>query len=352
MKKRWHIALLCGLLLAGCTPAPAPEPGLPPQPAHFVKLTAQTGNPSTAAGVALGRQLFFDPILSADSSISCSSCHLPERAFTDGRAIAVGIAERTGRRNAPSLANLAWANTGLFWDGRSESLEAQALLPVTDPNEMGSDWDVIEQRLRAQPHYLAAFRDAFGIRQPGQLTRNLAAKAIAQFERSLVSADSKYDRAMRGEAQLSDLETRGMHIFFDSAAELPDGECGHCHTPPLFTDLTYMNNGLQQEAGSFEYPDAGRGEFTGVRYDNGRFRVPSLRNVALTAPYMHDGSLATLEAVVEHYSSGGHSGRNVDPKIRNLQLDEEDKAALVAFLHTLTDSAFLLNKLPEQKLLQ
>ena len=311
-----------------------------PQPAHFVKLPADTANPLTEAGIALGQRLFFDPILSRDSSVACVSCHLPERAFTDGKTIAVGVGGKEGFRNAPSLANLAWINQGLFWDGRSPSLEQQALDPVEAPHEMDSDWDSVLFRLRQKPEYVTAFRKAFGVDSPEQINKQLAARAIAQFERTLISSESKYDRVQRGEAQFTPLEQRGRDIFFDASAELPDAECGHCHTPPLFTDQTYTNNGVQYSQELDAIKDRGRGGVTGIRYENGRFRVPSLRNIALTAPYMHDGSLPTLEAVIDHYDRGGLPGPNVDPKIRPLHLSELDKQALVAFLHTLTDSTF------------
>jgi len=336
-----HYLYILLFLFLGCQPAPETETVSLPQPAHFVKLPADTLNPLTEAGIALGRRLFFDPILSRDSSIACVSCHLPERAFTDGKAIAVGVGGEKGFRNAPSLTNLAWINQGLFWDGRSPGLELQALDPVENPHEMDSDWDTVLSRLRQQPSYVNAFQDAFGISSPAQINKQLAARAIAQFERTLISSESKYDQVQRGEAQFSPLEQRGRDIFFDASAELPDAECGHCHTPPLFTDQTYINNGLQISHDLDAIKDRGRGGVTGVRYENGRFRVPSLRNIALTAPYMHDGSLPTLEAVIDHYDSGGHPGPNVDPKIRPLGLSELDKQALVAFLRTLTDSAFV-----------
>jgi cytochrome c peroxidase len=311
------------------------------QPVHFVKLPTDTINPLTEAGIALGKKLFFDPILSRDSSIACVSCHLPELAFTDGKPIAIGVDGEKGFRNAPSLANLAWVNQGFFWDGRSPTLELQALDPVENPHEMDSDWETVLERLRERPDYQKAFQKAFGTKRPEDIDKHLAARAIAQYERTLVSSESKYDRVQRGEAQFTALEKRGRDIFFDSSEALPDAECGHCHTPPLFTDQTYMNNGSQPSQDLMAIKDRGKGGVTGIQYENGRFRVPSLRNIALTAPYMHNGSMPTLEAVIEHYNSGGHPGPNVDPKIRPLHLSEVDKEALVAFLHTLTDTAFV-----------
>ncbi|MEQ8703724.1 MAG: cytochrome c peroxidase [Phaeodactylibacter sp.] len=341
-------AILLFALSNGCTQgttadtAPAPLHG----PEHFVQLVDYPENPYHPEKAALGQMLFFDPVLSKDSTLSCGSCHLPERAFTDGKAIAVGIENRKGTRNAPSLVNLAWVTTGLFWDGRSPTLEAQAVHPVINPNELGSDWPTVLQRLRAHPDYPRLFERAFG----GPLEQEQVVNALAHFQRSLMSSESKYDSIMREEAAYTVLELRGKHIFFDSSEELPDGECGHCHTPPLFTDQTYMNNGVQEEQAPYTYTDPGRGAVTGAKYDNGRFRVPSLRNITLTAPYMHDGRFSTLQEVIEHYNSGGHPGPNVDPKIRKLHLSDEDKLALIAFLGTLTDTSFV-RKLSDQKAL-
>lgn len=333
-----------------CSPAPEEEGAYlqQEQPAHFVQLVEVKDNPYDPAKAALGMRLFFDPIMSLDSSISCSSCHLPRLSLTDGEPIAVGLNGRQGTRNAPALLNLAWITEGLFWDGRSPTLEAQALSPVTNPAELGSNWALVEQRLRAHPSYTVHFQSAFGLQQKTEIDRGLVAKALAQFQRTLVSSESKYDSVVRGMAAYTALESRGRAIFFDASEALPDGECGHCHTPPLFTDQTFVNNGVQEQIAPYTYSDPGRGSVTGVKYDNGRFRVPSLRNVALTAPYMHDGRFATLEEVIEHYNSGGHAGPNVDPKIRKLHLSDEDKAALVAFLGTLTDTSFVRN-LPVHK---
>ena len=342
------ILLWCTLALFSCTAGqeqspPTNQPYALAFPAHFSRPVLPEGNPLTTAGIALGRRLFYDPILSADSTLACASCHLPERAFTDGRAVAVGVNQRQGRRNAQSLANAAYQYKGLFWDGRAATLEEQALIPVEDPNEMAHDWAAVERSLRQHPSYPAWFTEAFGIADTAQITRQLAAKALAQFQRTLISANSKYDRVKRGEAAFTELEERGEHIFFDTSKELPEGECGHCHTPPLFTDQTYMNNGLDEVRKLSEFQDKGRGGATGQYYDNGRFRVPSLRNAALTAPYMHDGRFATLEEVIGHYNQGGRHSENVDPKIRKLHLSDTDQQALKAFLETLTDSTFVNN---------
>lgn len=337
--------LIFGLGIIACQREPAVEPVpevYPVQvPRGFPQLEKDHPNPMTPAGVALGRQLFFDPILSADSTISCASCHQPALAFTDGRAVAIGINDQKGKRNAPSLLNVAFYHTGLFWDGRAATLEEQALVPVEDPLEMGNSWDNVEASLRRHQQYPVLFQQAFGINDTIELTRHLVARALAQYQRSLMSGVSRYDLEEQGLATFTASERRGKAIFMDASAELPNGECAHCHTPPLFTDLTYMNNGLDEVERLEDYPDKGRGEVTDTKYDNGRFRVPSLRNVALSAPYMHDGRFATLEEVVAHYNSGGHFAPNVDPKVRKLQLSTRDQQDLINFLKTLTDTSFV-----------
>jgi cytochrome c peroxidase len=346
----WHIfgAAFFLLCLSRCTADPESLAKSIPLhgPSHFVRLTDAPQNPYHPEKAALGQILFFDPILSKDSTLSCGSCHFPDRAFTDGRAISIGVDGQKGTRNAPSLVNLAWITEGVFWDGRSPTLEEQAAHPIVNPNELGSDWPTVLDRLKAHPEYPALFARAFD----SAIEKEVVVNALAHFQRSIISSESKYDSVMRGEVDYTALELRGKHIFFDSSEDLPDGECGHCHTPPLFTDQTYMNNGVQQQEAPFTYPDPGRGTVTGVKYDNGRFRVPSLRNIELTAPYMHDGRFTTLEEVVDHYNNGGHPGPNVDPKIRKLHLSDEDKAALIAFLGTLTDTSFV-DKLSLQKAL-
>lgn len=314
----------------------APTPYELDEPAGFLAMVIPPDNPLTAEGVALGRHLFFDPILSVDSSRSCASCHLPALSFTDGAPRSTGVGG-TGQRNAPSLVNVAYQYTGLFWDGRTPTLEAQALHPVGNPLEMGGDWALVEKRLQRHADYPALFRSAFGIEHRTAINRRLVARALAQYQRTLISADSKFDRVQRGEAAFTAAERRGWEIFFDFPGGPAAGECGHCHSDPLFTNLEYFNNGLAMQGPV----DEGRALVTGRASDIGKFKTPSLRNVALTAPYMHDGRFATLEAVIDHYDSGGHYAENVNPNVRPLHLTERDKADLIAFLHTLTDTAFV-----------
>ena len=329
------------LLLLAC----AGEPPAPAEPApDFAAILYPADNPSTAAGVALGERLFYDPVLSVDGTVSCATCHRPELAFTDGKRVSTGVGGLSGTRNALGLTNVGYLHHPLFWDGRADDLETQALHPVGTPHEMGGSWPAAVARLRAAG-YGEAFAAAFGT---SGIDSSRVGRALAQYQRTLVSRDSKYDRVRRGEATYTEQEALGHALFFDFGddpegawAGLPTAECAHCHTPPHFTNQRFENNGLDEAARLTDFPDPGRGAVSGTPYDNGRFRTPGLRNVALTAPYMHDGRMATLEEVVEHYATGGHYAENRSPNVHPLGLSEEQKAALVAFLHTLTDTSFV-----------
>jgi cytochrome c peroxidase len=343
--------LILGLTLLSCGRSPgdlrgipyAPQPYVLEEPAYFVKILIPDDNPFTAQGVALGRRLFHDPILSGDGTLSCAVCHRQELAFSDGKALSEGLGGR-GRRGALPLFNVGYHYRGLFWDGRVASLEEQTLVSVEDPLELGAQWDTVLERLRRHEQYPRWFREAFGITHRDSIERMHVAKALAQFQRTLVSADAKYDRVLRGEAVYTPAEQRGWAIFFDASDTLPFSECGHCHLDPLFTNLEFFNNGLDAVANLEDFSDQGRRLVTGRRSDAGKFRTPSLRNIALSAPYMHDGRFATLEEVIDHYVSGGHYAENVNPNVRKLRFTDQDKADLIAFLHTLTDTAFLENK--------
>lgn len=310
-------------------------------PPGFPPMHIPPDNPLTTEGVALGRRLFFDPILSADSTVSCASCHDPRRFFTDGKAQSEGIGGAKSKRNALSLVNVGYYYTGLFWDGRVASLEDQAFHPVRDPLEMGLDWKTAEQRLQQSPTYRTLFTKAFSLHSPDQIDSTLAAKALAQFERTLVSSHAKFDSVMQGLAHFTPQEKRGWTIFFDASPNLPAAECSHCHVDPLFSDLSFQNNGIQAPNSSGTFPDSGRAIFTQNRFDLGKFRVPTLRNISHTAPYMHDGRMKTLDEVLDHYISGGHAAINLSPNVRRLALGKRDKEDLKAFLQTLTDTRFL-----------
>ena len=342
----WWLPTL--LLASGCDPVADPAPVS--EPDAFAAILYPPDNPTTAAGLALGRDLFFDPLLSVDSTVSCATCHRPELGFADDLALSSGVAGRRGTRNSPGLANVGYLHQTLFWDGRADNLEAQALHPIAATTEMGGDWPRLIGKLRRHPAYGPRFRAAFGLRSVRDLNPDHVGKALAQFQRSLISADSKYDRVERGEATYTEQEALGHAIFFDLADEpdptwrgLPTGECAHCHAPPHFTNQRFFNNGLDEATDLDDFSDRGRGAHTGQRADNGKFRTPGLRNVAVTAPYMHDGRFATLEAVVDHYNRGGHYAENRDPNVYPIGMDTTQARALVAFLETLTDSVFLNN---------
>ncbi len=319
-------------------------------PDSFPQMEIPADNPITVAGQDLGRHLFYDPVLSADSSMSCSSCHLQNSSFTDNRAVSIGIDGIGGTRSSMSLLNIGFNYNGLFWDGRSLTLEEQALLPVEDPIELHNLWPDVIDKLQASDLYREKFRKAFGIGLASEITKELAVKALAQFERSIVSSgNSWFDQVIYGNdptKQFEDDELNGFLMFFDqSNGALPDAECGHCHPAPLFTTDEYINNGLDPASEPVDFLDPGYGTVTQFPSDFGRFRVPTLRNIALTAPYMHDGRFQTLEEVVEHYNSGGHHAPNIDPLITPLELTPEQQQDLIAFLKTLSDMDVVENPL-------
>ncbi|MBK9338246.1 MAG: cytochrome C peroxidase [Lewinellaceae bacterium] len=330
------------------------------KPDHFPQVPIPPDNPLTVDGVQLGRRLFYDPILSGDSTQSCASCHLPQGSFTDNLAVSVGIDGIGGRRSAMSLLNIAYATNGLFWDGRSPSLEDQALRPVEDPIEMHNTWTNVIAKLKVHPTYPELFRKAFGIKNTREMTKELAARAIAQFERILISSGtSKFDQYLQGNRDiLDDDELDGKLMYFEEGgpAGLPDAQCFHCHGGITLTGNQYFNNGLTEAATLDDFVDKGRGEVSKNPSDNGKFRSPTLRNVALTAPYMHDGRFQTLEEVLDHYGTHGKNSPNKDPLIPQVgypipgssplqytELLPKHKQALVKFLHTLTDTTFVNN---------
>jgi cytochrome c peroxidase len=310
----------------------------------FPEMPENPENPVTIEGADLGRHLFYDPILSSDSSISCGSCHRQENAFSDGgKQFSTGIDKTPMQRNTPPLFNLAWYD-GLFWDGRATNLETQVFEPVRKHDEMNLDWTTAEHRLQNSAFYRQKFRAAFGVITIDSIH---IANAIAQFERTLLSHNSRYDQAIQKQTQMTHDEYRGFVIMNDQSM----GDCLHCHNTdgnPLATSLRYSNNGLDSIYDAELYPDLGLGKITGNPEDNGKFKVPSLRNIAVTGPYMHDGRFETLEEVVEFYSTGVHDGANIDPLMRHahrggVPLTADEKRQIVAFLHALTDSSFLNN---------
>lgn len=303
----------------------------------------------TEEGVSLGRFLFFDPILSLDSTVSCASCHQPALAFADEGPLSQGVNGLLGKRNAPSLTNVAFVEKGLFWDGRAKSLEEQSLHPIQDPLEMNADLETVLERLRQHPDYPRWFREAFGINDRTELEPTHLALALAQFERTLLSFESKYDYANwdRGPETrfFSASELRGKNLFNIEPIDpsVPHPGCGHCHNGPLVTTDEFLNNGLDPADEWTDFPDPGLGAITLKASDYGKFRTPTLRNLAFTGPYMHDGRFQTLEEVLDHYSSGGHYADNLDANILPFPLSTQDKADLIAFLLSMTDSSFVLN---------
>lgn len=365
-KKYSFLLLVLGFSLLACKkdkdPNPAPtDPTTPsvkdlsdilyqptfaetPRPANFPIMEIPADNPLTKEGIALGRRLFFDPILSSNKEMACASCHFPTSGFTDDLAVSQGVDGIAGTRSAMALFNTGYYTKGLFWDGSVVTLEEQALLPVEDPIELHHDWETVTAELSQHDLYPSLFRQAFGIEKSNEITKELAVKAIAQFERTIISGNSKYDKVINGEDFFEDDELNGWTMFFDVGSGLPDAECGHCHNAPLFTVNDYFNNGLDSVADLSDFRDLGLGAVTGKIFDNGKFRAPTLRNITLTAPYMHDGRFQTLEAVIDHYNEGVHYIDNVDPlllKPGGLGLSEQNKKDLLAFLHTLTDTSFV-----------
>jgi cytochrome c peroxidase len=281
-------------------------------------------NPLTDAKAQLGRRLFFDPILSADNRVSCASCHQPEHGYASPEPLAMGIGGAKGRRNAPSVLNRAYG-LAQFWDGRADSLEAQALKPIESSTEMGSSVAEALKRLKGEASYVAEFKTAF----EGEITAENLANAIASFERVLLTGNNRHDRfKFAGDIKaLTERETHGMWLFESR------GRCWQCHSGPNFSDEKFHNTGV---AWGKEPLDLGRYEVTKQEADRGRFKTPGLRDIARTAPYMHDGSIATLEEVVEYYNRGGNKNSHLDPLMQPLNLSKEDVRDIVAFLRALT----------------
>jgi len=289
--------------------------------------TAPPGNALTEARAQLGKRLFFDGRLSRTGLVSCSTCHAQANAFSDPAPVSTGVDGRVGTRNAPALVNLAWG-TSFFWDGRAASLEQQAGKPIENPLEMDAPLADVVTRVGADASYARAFA---GVYDDGLTTETLRF-ALASFVRTLVSGGSAYDRHLAGDdASFDAAAARGERLFLSERAA-----CFHCHSPGSLTNGGYFNNGSFVAGG-----DTGRQALTGRAGDLGKFKVPGLRNVAASAPYMHDGSLATLEDVIAQYDRGGRGHPSTDPQIRPLGLTTDEKADLLAFLRSFTDDAFL-----------
>jgi cytochrome c peroxidase len=327
----WRIALPTAFAVAAlawaASPPSIPADTLPKElsletiPLGLGPRPATTDNPLSAVRVALGRKLFFDPILSHDNTVACASCHRPDHGFASQDAKPVGIGGRMARRRAPSLFNRAYG-TAFFWDGRTGTLEEQALEPIANPDEMGSTVADAVERLKADTGYKERFAAAF---TDGVTPANLG-KAIASFERTLLRGDSPVDkfREQGDRTAVSDAVRHGLWLYESK------GQCWRCHTGKNFTDESFHNTGV-----TWGGNDLGRYAVTKKEVDRGRYKTPSLRGVGLTGPYMHDGSLKTLEDVVEFYNKGGTVNPHLDPAIRPLNLTNAEKADLVAFLKAL-----------------
>ena len=303
--------------LAQSAPAVAQMPGLD----RFVPPALR--GPEDGALVSLGRKLFFDPVLSSDSTVSCGSCHQPASSFADGRAVSVGVFGRRGTRNVPAIVNRGWGRT-FFWDGRITTLEEQVLKPIIEPAEMGMTLDQTIARLRRIPAWRARFRDVLG----QDVTATGVSRALAAYVRSIRAGESRFDRAMLGDANaLTALEQQGLELFQGRA------KCTRCHSGSLLTDESFHNTGVAWRTGA--PADSGRAVVTRRAADLGAFKTPTLRQIGRTAPYMHDGSLRTLEEVIDFYDQGGHANPSLDKELQPLSMSRHEKVALLAFLMSL-----------------
>lgn len=303
-------------------------------------------NPLTVQGVKLGRMLFYEDMLSKDGSQNCASCHIQEFAFSDTARFSLGVREMEGKRQAMSVVNMAWNNNEFFWDGRAHLLRDQSLLPIQDELEMDETLGGVITKLNDSKMYRDQFSRAFG---SPEITEEKMSLAMEQFMNTIVSYNSKYDQFLAGNTMLTESEERGRKLYFDEYnpffPDVSGADCQHCHGGENFENDEYMNNGLDTDA---DFTDIGREEVSNKPEDRAKFKVTSLRNIAVTPPYMHDGRFNTLEEVIDHYNEGIKESSTVDPAILNtkqtgLMLTDQDKIDLVNFLKTLTDDDLLTN---------
>lgn len=317
-------------------------------PSHFPDMPIPADNPMTVEGVALGRKLFYEKKLSGDNTMSCGACHSPQAAFSDPAQFSTGIDGIVGTRNSMALINLGW-DSFFFWDGRAKSLEELVLEPVENPIEMHEDWSNAISEISQDVEYRNMFFRAYGDEGINKYT---AAKAVAQFLRTMISGQSEYDilyKYQNGipltaaeEAIRQNISGEAI-VGYDLFQSLNGADCFHCHNGPLMRVEKFSNNGLDAV-----FTDLGRAEVTGNMNDAGKFKVPTLRNIAYSAPYMHDGRFATLDEVIGHYSDNIQISPTIDPLIEfanlgGVQLDFVEKGYVKAFLLTLTDEAFINN---------
>ncbi|TNE80008.1 MAG: cytochrome-c peroxidase [Bacteroidetes bacterium] len=323
--------LSLGMVLLACDRANRPYP-FPPSP--LGEVPEPEHNPTTVYGVELGRKLFFDPRLSSTTRVNCVSCHFPVRAFSDGRKLtSMGVSGNRLLRHSPALFNLAWTE-GTFWDGGAKNLESQVFGPITHPDEMGMDLTKLTERLQADEEYRKLFKKAWGT---DSITTVLIARSLAQYERTLISDKSFYDRVKAGKAEGNAQWQAGYSLY--------QSHCSNCHTEGLFTDNCYHNNGLDTAFldRRFELIYMGRYRITGDSTDIGKFKTPALRNLGFTAPFMHDGRLRDLDAVLQHYNEGIQPSATLDSTLPQggLHLSKEELAQLKYFLLSLNDSTFV-----------
>jgi len=298
-----------------------PAPGLPPIP-------WPEDNPYSTARAELGKLLFFDGRLSANGIVSCAFCHEPEHAFSGSTPLSKGVTGKPGVRHVPTLINRAWGKSQL-WDGRTPTLEAQVLFPVTDPDEMGMTADLVVQRINSIKGYAPLFAAAFG---DSTINFDRIAKAIATFQRTIVSGNSPYDRYLAGDKSALTKQQKDGLDFFNKK-----GECAECHSGPNFTDEKFANIGIGMDEAR---PDPGREAVTRKRGDVGKFKVPTLRDLGRRGPYMHDGSVRTLGEVLDIYSKGGLPNPHLDTRLTPFFLDEQTKQDLLAFLDSLNGAGW------------
>ena len=329
---KWLGLLSIALLILACQAWNTPSTVLAiDTPKGFPEVEHPEGNEHSLARWSLGKKLFYDPIMSRDNSISCASCHSPELAFSDKMALSVGVDGARGTQNAPTLSNVAY-NPYLTRAGGVPTLEMQILVPIQEHNEFDNNVLVIAERMAADSDYVAMSRRAYD-RAPDPF---VITRALACFERSLISGNSRYDQeVVQGKSDiLTEEERAGMTLFFSDRSQ-----CSSCHGGFNFTDYRFANNGLYTQ-----YPDSGRYRLTLEEEDRALFKVPTLRNLSFTAPYMHDGSLASLEQVIEHYSTGIQPHKNLSENLSPLGFDAQEKKHLLAFLRSLDDYSFVTDE--------
>ncbi len=346
------LVLLCTIVFLACDKNEEPDITAEYDPTpyvldydYFPPPMIPSDNALTVAGVDLGRKLFYEKQLSKDGSQACAGCHVQSDGFSDMNRFSEGVEGLLGGRQAMPIFNMAWHPDAFFWDGRAKTLRQQSLMPIQDPLEMNETLERVIEKISGSRAYRNDFVRAFGDKE---VTAERIGLAMEQFMTTLVSHDSKFDRYIRNEEMLTDQEMRGMELFnteFDPTGQVKGAECFHCHGGFNFMNNLMMNNGLDAEA---DWTDLGLFKVTELESDKAKFKTPSLRNIAVTAPYMHDGRFATLREVLEHYNTGVKDSPTADPLLQynlnpGLGLDDQDIDDLLAFLNTLTDDVYLNN---------